>query len=239
MAARQTARATSESSMPPATGTDSLPFSRLLLQSSTLHYPSTTMTVPSAQILTAETIPAYLADRLNHLKGVIDSVDSIQSVEPILGGNVNYAFCIVLDDGMKVFLKQAPEFVAIFGPDGFPLTSERMQREMDVYSEWQSLLSMGGETAEMLPDIYYFDSKLYLFLSLWILLLLMIMMAWNGMERVACTRTISISHLFLLWPHIVRVKRKKHGSHYGISGWISVIGSCVGATCRRLSSRGG
>ena len=139
------------------------------------------MTVPSAQILTAETIPAYLADRLNHLKGVIDSVDSIQSVEPILGGNVNYAFCIVLDDGMKVFLKQAPEFVAIFGPDGFPLTSERMQREMDVYSEWQSLLSMGGETAEMLPDIYYFDSKLYLFLSFWILLLLLLMMAWNGM----------------------------------------------------------
>jgi hypothetical protein len=66
----------------------------------------------------------------------------------------------VLDDGMKVFLKQAPEFVAIFGPDGFPLTSERMQREMDVYSEWQGLLAMGGETSDMLPDIYYFDSKL-------------------------------------------------------------------------------
>lgn len=117
------------------------------------------MTVTSTQILTSETIPAYLATRLNHLKGVIDSVDSIQSVQPIQGGNVNYAFCITLDDDTKVFLKQAPEFVAIFGPDGFPLTSERMQREMDVYAEWQELLSTGEESSDMLPDIYYFDSK--------------------------------------------------------------------------------
>jgi 5-methylthioribose kinase len=115
------------------------------------------MTVAPAEILTTETIPAYLGDRLNALKGVVDSVDSIVKVEPILGGNVNYAFCITLDDGLKIFLKQAPEFVAIFGPEGFPLTSERMQREMDVYSEWQDMLD--GEVAELLPDIYYFDSK--------------------------------------------------------------------------------
>jgi 5-methylthioribose kinase len=111
----------------------------------------------AAEILTIETIPAYLGTRLNALKGVVDSVDSVVKVEAILGGNVNYAFCITLDDGMKVFLKQAPEFVAIFGPDGFPLTSERMQREMDCYSEWQDLLD--GEVADLLPDIYYFDSK--------------------------------------------------------------------------------
>jgi len=117
------------------------------------------MAVTPAKILTAETIPAYLAERLNDLKGVVDSVDAIAKVEPITGGNVNYAFCITLDDGMKLFLKQAPEFVAIFGPDGFPLTSERMQREMDVYTEWQSILAKGGEAAQMLPDICYFDSK--------------------------------------------------------------------------------
>ena len=115
------------------------------------------MTVATGTILTAETIPAYLGDRLNMLKGIVDSVDSVVGVEPIVGGNVNYAFCITLDDGMKIFLKQAPEFVAIYGPDGFPLTSERMQREMDVYSEWQELLE--GEVADLLPDIYYFDSK--------------------------------------------------------------------------------
>jgi 5-methylthioribose kinase len=125
----------------------------------------TVMTVAPAQILTAETIPAYLGDRLNALKGVVDSVDSIVNVEPILGGNVNYAFCITLDDGLKIFLKQAPEFVAIFGPDGFPLTSERMEREMEVYSEWQELLS-DYETSAMLPDIYYFDSTSSMFMIL-------------------------------------------------------------------------
>lgn len=52
---------------------------------------------------------------------------------------------------------QAPEFVAVFGPDGYPLTSERMQREMDVYAEWKALL--GDElTSRYLPEIYYFDS---------------------------------------------------------------------------------
>lgn len=117
------------------------------------------MTEPAAApILTKESIPAYLGDRLNALKGVIDSPDEIVEVFPIQGGNVNYAFGITLEDGMKLFLKQAPEFVAIFGPDGFPLTSQRMQREMDVYSEWQDMLQ--GEVSELLPDIYYFDSKL-------------------------------------------------------------------------------
>jgi len=60
----------------------------------------------------------------------------------------------------KLFLKQAPEFVAIMGdgPDGFPLTSERMQREMDVYKEWKTLL--GEKLGEKyLPEIYYFDRK--------------------------------------------------------------------------------
>lgn len=116
--------------------------------------------VTPAQILTPETIPAYLSERLNHLKGVVDSVDGIVQIDRIQGGNVNYAFCITLDDGMKIFLKQAPEFVAIFGPDGFPLTSQRMQLEMDVYEEWKDLLIEGGDddASEMLPDIYYFDS---------------------------------------------------------------------------------
>jgi 5-methylthioribose kinase len=116
------------------------------------------MTVSATQILTAETIPKYLEERLGELKGVVDSVEGIQ-VKTITGGNVNYAFCITLGNGSTIFLKQAPEFVAIFGPDGFPLTSDRMQREMDVYAEWKTLL--GDELAtEYLPNIHYFDSKL-------------------------------------------------------------------------------
>ena len=78
----------------------------------------------------------------------------------IQGGNVNYAFCITLKGGKTIFLKQAPEFVAIFGPDGYPLTSERMQREMDVYAKWKTQL---GDVlaAEYLPEIYYFDSEYF------------------------------------------------------------------------------
>lgn len=127
------------------------------------------MTVATAQILTAETVPQYLKDRWESEgvgtalggggKSADDALKGIK-VSAILGGNVNYAFCIRLPalDNKAVFLKQAPEFVAIFGPDGFPLTSERMQREMDVYSEYKGLL--GAELdKKYLPEIYYFDKK--------------------------------------------------------------------------------
>ncbi len=122
------------------------------------------MTVTAAQILTVESVPQYLKDHWDgigaKLGGTADESLEGVTVSAIQGGNVNYAFCIRLPalDNKAIFLKQAPEFVAIFGPDGFPLTSERMQREMDVYSEWKGLL---GETLDKkyLPEIYYFDSE--------------------------------------------------------------------------------
>ena len=115
------------------------------------------MTVTKAKILTAETIPKYLESHLTSLNGVVDALDGIK-VTPIAGGNVNYAFCINLGDGSTIFLKQAPEFVAIFGPDGFPLTSERMQREIDVYSEWKDMLG-DDLSKKYLPTIHFFDSE--------------------------------------------------------------------------------
>jgi len=115
------------------------------------------MTVTEANILTVETIPKYLESQLANLTGVVDSLDGIE-VTRIAGGNVNYAFCIKLGNGSTIFLKQAPEFVAIFGPDGFPLTSERMQREMDAYAEWNGLL--GEELSKKyLPSIHFFDKS--------------------------------------------------------------------------------
>jgi len=126
------------------------------------------MTVTSAEILTAETVPKYIEDRWNEFGKKLDSSGKSASevlegitVNAIQGGNVNYAFFVDLPKlNKKIFLKQAPEFVAIFGPDGFPLTSERMQREMDVYSEYKALL---GETLDKkyLPEIYYFDSEYF------------------------------------------------------------------------------
>jgi len=126
------------------------------------------MTVTTAEILTAETVPQYLKDRWDSeglgkaVGGGNSAEEALEGIEvsAIMGGNVNYAFCIRLPglNNKAIFLKQAPEFVAIFGPDGFPLTSERMQREMDVYSEYKGLL---GEELDKkhLPEIYYFDKK--------------------------------------------------------------------------------
>ena len=126
----------------------------------------------AAEILTAETIPAYLQEHcwddlqdkvpaLQSLRPTDLSSSSVLTVTPIAGGNVNYAFCLTFattanNNTTTVFLKQAPEFVAIFGPDGFPLTSQRMQREINVYHEWSTLL---GTTlaARYLPQIYHFD----------------------------------------------------------------------------------
>jgi 5-methylthioribose kinase len=77
----------------------------------------------------------------------------------IQGGNMNYAFCVKGSDSNRtVFLKQAPEFVAIFGPGGFPLTSERMQKEMDVYHEWKTVLGE-PKASTYLPTIYFFDES--------------------------------------------------------------------------------
>ena len=105
----------------------------------------------------------FIKRRIRHMRGLKSfrpasaTLDGIEVVA-IAGGNVNYAFCIKLGNGSTIFLKQAPEFVAIFGPDGFPLTSERMQREMDVYSEWKAML---GEdlSQKYLPTIHFFDSE--------------------------------------------------------------------------------
>lgn len=116
------------------------------------------MTVTSSEHLTAETVPAYLAEHAEEIEGIFPEGATL-TASAILGGNVNYAFCISAAGSSKqVFVKQAPEFVAIFGPDGFPLTSERMQQEIDAYVEWNTLL---GETqsAKYLPKIYFFDSK--------------------------------------------------------------------------------
>lgn len=123
------------------------------------------MTVTASQILTTETVPDYLKDHWDDIGKALGSDNTLASLEgvevtAIQGGNVNYAFCIRLPNlnNKAVFLKQAPEFVAIFGPDGFPLTSERMQREMDVYTEWKNILGTDLDK-KFLPEIYFFDRK--------------------------------------------------------------------------------
>ena len=112
-----------------------------------------------ATILTEETVPQYLSDNAKEI-GVF-SPDAKLTAKAILGGNVNYAFCATEEGtGKKIFIKQAPEFVAIFGPDGLPLTSARMKQEIAVFDEWKTIL--GPELcSKYLPNIYLFDSKWY------------------------------------------------------------------------------
>ena len=109
-----------------------------------------------APLLTVETVPAYLAKNSAAI-GVFPPSATV-TVKAIVGGNVNYAFQATdSTSGKSIFVKQAPEFVAIFGPDGLPLTSARMQQEIDVYNEWRVIL---GDEAEkrFLPEIFLFDA---------------------------------------------------------------------------------
>ncbi len=112
----------------------------------------------AATILTAETVPQYLAD--NSEKIGVFAKDAKITAKAILGGNVNYAFCATEESsGRTIFVKQAPEFVAVFGPDGLPLTSARMKQEIAVFEEWKGLLGE-EDCSKYLPTIYLFDSEL-------------------------------------------------------------------------------
>jgi 5-methylthioribose kinase len=115
----------------------------------------------TATILTEETVPQYLAEHAAEI-GVF-APDAKLTAKAILGGNVNYAFCATEQGTNKtIFVKQAPEFVAIFGPDGLKLTSARMKQEIAVFEEWKTLL--GPELcAKYLPNIYLFDTKMMVF----------------------------------------------------------------------------
>jgi len=110
-----------------------------------------------ATLLTADTVTTYVLKNLDKLPTGFFGEEALTSLtaSAIQGGNVNYAFVVSSGD-KKVFVKQAPEFVAIFGPDGFPLTSERMQKEMNVYKEWKDMLK---DDQGYLPEIYFFDKS--------------------------------------------------------------------------------
>ncbi|KAL9190601.1 hypothetical protein ACHAXT_000307 [Thalassiosira profunda] len=111
------------------------------------------MSDSGATILTQETVVDYVAAHAADI-GVF-APDATLTAEAIQGGNVNFAFCVKSSDGKSVFVKQAPEYVAVFGPDGLPLTSDRIQKEVAILKLWSSIL--GDEADEFLPKLYHFD----------------------------------------------------------------------------------
>jgi len=116
-----------------------------------------------AEILTLETVPNYVSNHIGDIE--IFAQEAKLTARVITGGNVNYAFQVVEEDSpdKSVFVKQAPEYVAIFGPGGFPLTSRRMQLEFDVYTEWSKVLGP-VLTRKYLPHIYNFDNERMVFI---------------------------------------------------------------------------
>ena len=81
-------------------------------------------------LLTVDTVADYVSKHAAQIN--VFPPDAVLTAEAIQGGNVNFAFCVRSSCGKSVFVKQAPEYVAVFGPDGLPLTSTRIQKEVSI-----------------------------------------------------------------------------------------------------------
>jgi 5-methylthioribose kinase len=108
-----------------------------------------------SEILTQDTVADYVAKNASQIN--VFPPDATLAATAIQGGNVNFAFCVRSTCGKAVFVKQAPEYVAVFGPDGLPLTSTRIQKEVAILKLWASIL--GDEAGVYLPKLYYFDDE--------------------------------------------------------------------------------
>jgi 5-methylthioribose kinase len=108
-----------------------------------------------AEILTQDTVADYVSKHASQIN--VFPTDATLSAMAIQGGNVNFAFCVRSTCGRAVFVKQAPEYVAVFGPDGLPLTSQRIHMEVNILKEWKLIL--GNDADDYLPKLYYFDNE--------------------------------------------------------------------------------
>ncbi|KAL3768428.1 hypothetical protein ACHAW5_005841 [Stephanodiscus triporus] len=108
-----------------------------------------------SEILTQDTVVDYVTKNASQIN--VFPPDATLAATAIQGGNVNFAFCVRSTCGKAVFVKQAPEYVAVFGPDGLPLTSTRIQKEVAILKLWASIL--GDEAGVYLPKLYFFDDE--------------------------------------------------------------------------------
>jgi len=107
------------------------------------------------KILTKDTVANYVTQHASQIN--VFPPDAALTADVIQGGNVNFAFCVRSSCGKAVFVKQAPEYVAVFGPDGLPLTSTRIQKEVAILELWTSIL--GDEADKYIPKVFYFDDE--------------------------------------------------------------------------------
>lgn len=106
-------------------------------------------------LLTVDTVADYVSKHAAQIN--VFPPDAVLTAEAIQGGNVNFAFCVRSSCGKSVFVKQAPEYVAVFGPDGLPLTSTRIQKEVSILGEWKTIL--GDDADKYLAKLHYFDDE--------------------------------------------------------------------------------
>ncbi len=122
------------------------------------------MNAPPLLLLSEDDAAAYVRSRASDIFGKGRGVEVI-SAERLTGGNLNFAFAITveLDIGwgtarteQMFFLKQAPPYIAIFGPEGVPLTQNRIRVEHAAYCTFAKCLK--GTTVERaVPAVRYYD----------------------------------------------------------------------------------
>eukprot|EP00416_Gambierdiscus_australes_P028254 CAMPEP_0171086712 /NCGR_PEP_ID=MMETSP0766_2-20121228/19712_1 /TAXON_ID=439317 /ORGANISM="Gambierdiscus australes, Strain CAWD 149" /LENGTH=395 /DNA_ID=CAMNT_0011544379 /DNA_START=6 /DNA_END=1193 /DNA_ORIENTATION=+ len=107
-----------------------------------------------ALLLTVETVPAFVASKMEGMSGAPVNPSTQLKAKEIDGGNLNYAFVVHDAEGGCVFVKQAPNFIKVLGSEA-KLPRERMQLEVQAFKEWSEVL--GGKAKTFLPQIYAFD----------------------------------------------------------------------------------
>lgn len=108
-------------------------------------------------LLTVATAPGYVKDKLGVPTGFGTApfqLDGELTAVEITGGNLNYAFRVKNAAGQSIFVKQAPDFIKVFGPEA-KLAKERMLLEVKAFETWAAVL--GTDAPEYFPRIYNFD----------------------------------------------------------------------------------
>lgn len=106
---------------------------------------------PAYEILTPDTIPAYI-ERTPWLEGVVDT--SSLEVSEVGDGNLNLVFVCRDGKGAGICLKQSLPYVRLVG-ESWPLTPER------VIAEARSLAVAAEHTPDLVPAYYGVDTENY------------------------------------------------------------------------------
>jgi 5-methylthioribose kinase len=106
---------------------------------------------PKYEILTPETVPAYI-DRTPQLAGIVET--STLEVSEVGDGNLNLVFVCQDANGDGICLKQSLPYVRLVG-ESWPLTPER------VYAEARGLGAAGEVVPELVPALYHLDREHY------------------------------------------------------------------------------